>query len=188
MNRSAVLKGFFFVDNIASRTNVHRDDFSTAEGIMRAAQVCAQTRDWFWSWMVEGRKEHTASYIWASYLFILLVIPIYLDVWETHITVSLAAFQWWFAVSTGIQFVALCSWKICYFAVVSILKDAVRICGCPPVHVLQSGLCVPQCPAELEMCYAHYGKPGEHNLSWNLLQVHLEVLPNACNTFRCSRD
>lgn len=26
MNRSAVLKGFFFTDNVAPRTNVHRDD------------------------------------------------------------------------------------------------------------------------------------------------------------------
>lgn len=71
-----------FVDNVALRTNVYRDCFSAAEGRGRTGQARAQTRDWFWSWMVEGRKEYTAPSIFATYLFNPIVISISLDVWK----------------------------------------------------------------------------------------------------------
>lgn len=93
MDRSAVLKGFFFIDNVAPRTNVQRDDSSTGDGRVRTAQVCAQTRHWAWSWMGGERKEHAPLFVLASYLFILPVIPISADFWRVPTVVSLADFS-----------------------------------------------------------------------------------------------
>lgn len=156
MNRSTVLKGFFFVDNIAPRTNVHRDDFSTVEGRARTAQVCAQTRDWFWFWMVEGRKEHTAPSILASYLFIPLVIFISLDFWKTPIVVSFSCVsvtvccECWDSVCCVENFIFCCFFHF---------ERCSCICGCPCVHVLQILDCVFHSAQQSWNCYVHYSKP-----------------------------
>lgn len=71
-----------FVDNVAPKTNVYRDCFSAVKGRVRTGQACAQTRECFWFWMVEGRKEHTAPSTVATYLFNPIVISISLDVWK----------------------------------------------------------------------------------------------------------